>query len=65
MDDYTEPARGLLSDPGKFLESLFTYDKDNIGDAVIQKIEPYINSDKFTPAAIEKVSFVLDLSIGI
>jgi dynein heavy chain, axonemal len=45
-----------LSDPGKFLDSLFTYDKENIPDAIIQKIEPFINSDKFTAAAISQVS---------
>jgi dynein heavy chain len=56
IDDYTEPARGLLTDPGKFLESLFTYDKENIPDSVVQKIEPYINNEKFTPAAIAQVS---------
>lgn len=55
VDDYTEPARNLLSDPGKFLEGLFAYDKENIPDSVIQKIEPFINSDKFTPAAIAQV----------
>jgi dynein heavy chain len=56
VDDYTEPARGLLNDPGKFLEGLFTYDKENIPDSVVQKIEPYINNDKFQPAAIAQVS---------
>lgn len=27
VDDYWEPGKGLLQDPGKFLESLFKYDK--------------------------------------
>lgn len=27
VDDYWEPGRGLLQDPGKFLDSLFKYDK--------------------------------------
>lgn len=27
IDDYWEPGKGLLQDPGKFLESLFKYDK--------------------------------------
>jgi dynein heavy chain len=56
IDDYTESARNLLTDPGKFLESLFAYDKENIPDTVIQKIEPYINNDKFQPAAIAQVT---------
>ena len=30
--------------------------QDNIPDAVIQKIQPYIDNEDFTPAAISKVS---------
>ena len=56
MDDYWEPGKGLLVDPGRFLESLFKYDKDNIPDPVIIKIQPYIDDENFTPAAISKVS---------
>ncbi|XP_072203968.1 dynein axonemal heavy chain 1 [Excalfactoria chinensis] len=56
VDDYWEPGRGLLQDPGKFLDSLFKYDKDNIPDAVIKAIQPYIDSKDFQPAAIAKVS---------
>ncbi|KAH0630033.1 hypothetical protein JD844_012597 [Phrynosoma platyrhinos] len=56
IDDYWEPGKGLLQDPGKFLESLFKYDKDNIADAVIKSIQPYIDSEEFQPSAIAKVS---------
>ena len=55
VDDYTDAYRGLLTDPTKFLDMLFTYEKDSIPDSVIQKIEPYINNDKFQPAAIFQV----------
>ncbi len=55
VDDYTEVYRGLLTDPAKFIDMLLTYEKDNIPDAVIQKIEPYINNEKFQPAAIFQV----------
>lgn len=58
IDDYWEPGKALLVDPTKFLESLFKYDKDNIPDSVIQKIQPYIDDENFTPAAIAKVSEV-------
>ena len=27
VDDYWEPGKGLLQDPGRFLESLFKFDK--------------------------------------
>ncbi|XP_072845881.2 dynein axonemal heavy chain 1 isoform X3 [Pogona vitticeps] len=56
IDDYWEPGKGLLQDPGKFLESLFKYDKDNIADTIIKLIQPYIDSEEFQPAAIAKVS---------
>ncbi|XP_071943674.1 dynein axonemal heavy chain 1-like isoform X2 [Antedon mediterranea] len=56
VDDYWEPGKNLLQDPGKFLDGLFTYDKDNITDSIINKIQPYIDSEEFTPAAIAKVS---------
>ncbi|XP_053933024.1 dynein axonemal heavy chain 1 [Cuculus canorus] len=56
VDDYWEPGRALLQDPGRFLDSLFKYDKDNIADTVIKAIQPYIDSEEFQPAAIAKVS---------
>uniref|UniRef100_A0A4W6F8M2 Dynein axonemal heavy chain 1 n=1 Tax=Lates calcarifer TaxID=8187 RepID=A0A4W6F8M2_LATCA len=56
IDDYWEPGKGLLQDPGKFLESLFKYDKDNIPDNVISLVQPYIDNEEFQPASIAKVS---------
>ncbi|KAL3881803.1 hypothetical protein ACJMK2_028195, partial [Sinanodonta woodiana] len=56
LDDYWEPGKSLLQDPGKFLESLFKFDKDNIPDDTIKRIQPYIDDEAFTPAAIQKVS---------
>lgn len=48
----------MLQDPGKFLDMLFQYDKDNIPDAVISKIQPYIDNDDFQPANIAKVLMI-------
>nr|XP_023655546.1 dynein heavy chain 1, axonemal [Paramormyrops kingsleyae] len=56
VDDYWEPGKGLLQDPGKFLEGLFKFDKDNIPDSVIKLIQPYIDNDEFQPASFAKVS---------
>ncbi|XP_065685160.1 dynein axonemal heavy chain 1 isoform X1 [Hydra vulgaris] len=56
VDDYMEAARTLLQDPGKFLDTLFQYDKGNIPDSVIQNIQGYIDDDNFQPEAIAKVS---------
>lgn len=56
VPDYWDASKKLLNDPSKFLDSLLTYDKDNIPDATIQKVEPYIAMEEFTPAAVSKVS---------
>lgn len=56
VDDYWEPGKALLQDPGKFLDSLLNFDRDNISDAIISRIQPYIDSEAFTPQAIAKVS---------
>nr|KAG5711095.1 hypothetical protein BaRGS_004739 [Batillaria attramentaria] len=56
VNDYWEPGKALLQDPGKFMESLFTYDKENIPESVIKLIQPYIDNPNFTPEAIAKVS---------
>ena len=59
VDDYWEPGKALLQDPTRFLESLFKYDKDNIPDDVIKRIQPYIDDEGFQPAAIAKVSHTM------
>lgn len=56
IDDYWEVGKAALQDPQKFLDSLYKYDRDNIPDAVITKIQPYIDNPDFTPEAIAKVS---------
>ena len=38
MPDYWDASKKLLADPTRFLESLLTYDKDNIPDATIKKV---------------------------
>lgn len=48
-------ARSILSD-GNFLKNLYTYDKDNIPEARIRKIKPYIDNPQFVPDEVAKVS---------
>ena len=49
IDDYWKPSCGLLNDK-EFLETLKSYDKDNIPLKVIQKIRSvYIANPLFTP----------------
>ena len=57
VNDYFTPAKkGLFADPKKFIQQLVGFDKDNIPDSVITKIEPYIVRPDFTPEAISKAS---------
>ncbi len=55
MPSYWDAAKRLLADPTKFLDSLITFDKDNIKDAIIQRIQPYIDMEEFTPEAVARV----------
>ncbi len=59
MPSYWDAAKRLLADPTKFLDSLITFDKDNIKDAIIQRIQPYIDMEEFTPEAVARVRFWL------
>lgn len=52
---FWEPAKRLLNDPTKFLDSLISFDKENIKEATIQRIEPYIAMEEFTTEAVARV----------
>jgi len=61
FDDYWDAAKaGPLSDPKKLLEDLYAFDKDNIPEPVIQKIEPYIQREDFDAVAIKKASIACE-----
>uniref|UniRef100_A0A2S2QIW0 Dynein heavy chain 3, axonemal n=1 Tax=Sipha flava TaxID=143950 RepID=A0A2S2QIW0_9HEMI len=56
IEDFWGPSQKLISDT-KFLESLKTYDKDNIDPAIMKHIrEKYISDPNFNPASIKSVS---------
>ncbi|XP_050527307.1 dynein axonemal heavy chain 1-like [Daktulosphaira vitifoliae] len=54
--DYWEPSRNMISDPASFLNSLINYDKENISEALIHSLEPYIKNPNFSPEKIITVS---------
>ena len=57
IDDYWEAGKtNLLGDAKVFINSLFTFDKENIPDRIIKAIAPYMEDPAFTPAMIEKAS---------
>merc|ERR1719181_1083750 len=49
IDDYWDPGK-------KLLDSMFNFDKDNIPEKIIQKLQPYIENEEFTPKKIETAS---------
>ncbi|CAG9464833.1 unnamed protein product [Pedinophyceae sp. YPF-701] len=55
VDDYWDAAKKMLNDFA-FLDSLKTYDKDNIPPKVIEGIKPYLERDEFDPEKIKSVS---------
>jgi hypothetical protein len=59
IKDYWEAAqKTLLTDANKLLSNLKTYDKDNIGDEIIQEVEPFMSMPEFTPDVRARVVYV-------
>ena len=57
IDDYMGIVKKqVINDPAKFLDSLFSFDKDSIQDATIGRLKKYIENPDFTPENISKVS---------
>lgn len=56
MADYWDKSKKLLNDYKKFLSSLEHYEKDNIPDERMHKIQEYLLNPKFVPEEIRKAS---------
>jgi dynein heavy chain len=58
-DDWWTPSqKQLLADPGALLDSLKNYDRDHIDPVVIEKLQPLVKREDFSPAAVAKQSVV-------
>ena len=55
-DYFGTSKKTILSDAKKFMDSMVHFDKDNIPEKVIEKIQPYIDNPDFQPDAIKKAS---------
>eukprot|EP00736_Rhodelphis_marinus_P007919 Rmarinus@m.2764 len=53
--DYWEPSKGILNDPN-FLKTLTDYDKDNIPQATIDRIRPFLSNPDFEPNKVKSAS---------
>ena len=56
IDNWHKAAQPMLANPQKFMDSLIDFDKDSIPESVIDKIQPLINNEDFTPEKISTVS---------
>jgi len=56
VPNYWEKSKKLLNDYKGFIGKLEKYDKDNIPQDRITKIQDYLNNPKFTPAEIRNAS---------
>ena len=54
--DYWQAGKKMLADGKALLESMFNFDKDNIPEKIIAKLQPYIENEDFTPKKIESAS---------
>ncbi|KAI9348792.1 dynein heavy chain and region D6 of dynein motor-domain-containing protein [Zopfochytrium polystomum] len=50
-----DSSKKLLSDP-QFMKKMAEYDKDNIPEAIIKKLQKYVQNPGFNPETVEKVS---------
>ncbi|KAG8459526.1 hypothetical protein KFE25_012861 [Diacronema lutheri] len=54
--NYWEPGKKMLADAKGLLDAMFQFDKDNIPEKTVSRIEPYMNDPNFEPKKIEAVS---------
>lgn len=51
-----DEAKKLMSNPGEFITTLKTYDKDNIKESILKKLKKFVVDPRFTPDNIAKKS---------
>ncbi|KAF4320280.1 hypothetical protein JM18_005063 [Phytophthora kernoviae] len=57
VKDYWESAqKTILGNAKKLMEDMLKFDKDNIGNKIIQELDRYIEMEEFSPAAVRKAS---------
>jgi len=58
--DYWEVAKkSVMSDTNTFIDRLLNYDKENMKETVIEKMQPYIKDKNFRPEVVKSVSTAL------
>eukprot|EP01012_Entosiphon_sulcatum_P030911 TRINITY_DN3847_c0_g1_i1.p1 TRINITY_DN3847_c0_g1~~TRINITY_DN3847_c0_g1_i1.p1 ORF type:complete len:4187 (-),score=787.17 TRINITY_DN3847_c0_g1_i1:47-10915(-) len=55
-DDWWEPSRALLANAAELQTYMLNYDKDHIPEALIARIRPYVEDERFQPHRVKEVS---------
>lgn len=55
VNDYWEPGRAMMGDPGQFLNSLMNFDKESITETMINALRKYVEDPQFQPEKIIQV----------
>jgi dynein heavy chain len=42
-----------MNNPGAFVQSLKTFDKDNIKEGILKKLKKFVNNERFDPESIK------------
>jgi len=56
LEDYWQTARTNLLDDWGFLDRLIRYDKDNIPESIILRLDDFVSNDELRPENIRRVS---------
>eukprot|EP01052_Picozoa_sp_SAG31_P011054 SAG31_NODE_617_length_13514_cov_13.659858_2_plen_4275_part_00 len=56
IDDPWETAKKEFLNDAKFLQRLYAFDKDNIPDEAIEKVQPFLENPDFAPDVVAKAS---------
>lgn len=57
IDDYWAPSKKMFSDP-KFLETLLQFDKDDMPQNIMSKLQEKIEHEEFDPEKVKAISVV-------
>lgn len=61
VKDFWESAqKTILGNAKKLMEDMLKFDKDNINEKIIQQLDPYIEMEEFSPAAVRKASLACE-----
>lgn len=56
VKDYWRPAKAQLLNDTRFLKTLLKFKHERLTDKILEKLQPFLESEEFTPAVVSKSS---------